>query len=406
MASSHSDDDSRDFLRLLNESEDRFRQMAELTPLFVWVSRPDGSLEFVNQRWTEYSGLDLAATADFTRLAASIHPDESDLMFARWAQSVAAGTPFELEARLRRRDGEFRWFIVRTLPLRDAGGVIVRWFGASVDIHDHKLAEAALRASEQRLREAHEQLEERVRQRTNELNQANQLLVRELSDRRAAQDRIAGLLTQLTTIQEEERRRVARELHDQLGQPMTALRMHLEALRLRTVTPELIEPLGNASVLAEELDRGIDFLTWQMRPSTVDDLGIADALTNLVDTWSSRFHVAATCETDGLTALRLPADVETHVYRIVQEALHNVHKHAGATRVVVTLRRHEGKFSLRVSDNGGGIGAAGGEYLTAGMGLSNMRDRATLAGGDFFVFWSRTGTTIELRLPDSIAQTS
>ena len=389
---------------LLRQSEERFRQMAELTPQFIWVSRPDGSLEYVNQRWTEYSGLDLAATADNHRLAEAIHPEDRTGIFERWAQSVQAGVPFNMESRLRGTDGSWRWFLIRTVPVRGDDGQINRWFGASTDIDDRKTAEAALRASEQHLRDAHEQLEQRVRHRTDELNRANQALEAKLLEERAAQARIAQLLKQLVTIQEQERHRVAREIHDQLGQPMTALRMHLEALQQRTDTPILAEPVGNAASLAEELDRTIDFLTWQLRPSVIDDLGFSDALANLVSNWSQRFHITAEYQSEDVADLHLPSDVETHLYRIAQEALHNVYKHARAGRAVVRLSRRDEQLILSVADDGGGLGPSGHDVFSVGMGLSNMRDRAVLASGELFVFWSRSGTTVEVRLPSSSAQ--
>ena len=381
------------------EHDRLFELLAEVAPQFIWVSRPDGSLEYVNRRWTEYSGFDFAATADFARLAGAIHPGESAAVFEHWAESVATGRPFEIEARLRRNDGAWRWFVIRTMPLRDESNAIVRWFGASTDIHDRKIAEAALRASEQQLRDAHEHLEARVHDRTIELDRANQRLKQELRERRAAQERIAGLLKQLVTIQEGERHRVAREIHDQLGQPMTALRMQLEAMRLCGEAPLVPDLSGNALRLAEELDRSIDFLTWQLRPGVIEDLGVSDALAHLVSSWSIQFQIAAQYESDGAEDASLPPDVETHLYRIAQEALQNVYKHARATCVLVRLSRRGEQLVLRIADDGCGLpeGSQTGGF-TAGMGLSNMRDRAVLAGGELFIFWSRTGTTIELRM--------
>ena len=388
---------------LLKESERRFREMAELTPQFIWVSRPDGSLEYVNRKWTEYSGLDSAATADNEELGRAIHPDDRVRVFDSWAQSVRTGEPFDVEARLRRSDGAWRWFMVRTVPVRAEGGEILRWFGASSDIHDFKLVEAALRVNEQHLLEAHERLEERVRQRTGELHGANQALEAKLVEERAAQARITALVKQLVTIQEEERHRVARELHDQLGQPMTALRMHLNALQLREL-PILVEPIATVMHLAEDLDRSIDFLVWQLRPSDIDNLGLSGALANLVSNWSQQFYVAANYESDEVDALQLASDVETHLYRITQEALHNVYKHARAAHVLVRLGHRHGNVVLTICDDGRGLKASGRDVFAVGMGLSNMRDRARLAGGELFVFWSSGGSMIEVRLPPSALQ--
>lgn len=388
---------------LLKESEQRFREIVELAPQFIWLTRPDGALEYVNRRWTEYSGLEVAATADREQLAAAIHPDDRARMFDWWAESVKGGVAFAVEARLRRSDGAWRWFMVRSVPVRADDGAIIRWFGASTDIHDFKVADAALRLNEQRLLDAHQRLEDRVTDRTADLNRANQALEAKLREERAAQARIAALVRQLVTSQEEERHRIARELHDQLGQPMTALRLHLDALQLHGV-PAIAEPVAAALQLVVDLDRSIDSLMWQLRPSVIEELGISEALADLVSHWSQQFQIAAEYTPDGIEDLDLSADVTTHLYRIVQEALQNVYKHARATRVLVRFGRRNGQLVLGIADDGCGLEAAGRDVFAVGMGLSNMRDRAALAAGELFVFWSRRGTTVEVRVPQARGQ--
>lgn len=135
--------------RMLRQSEQKFRQLADLGPQFVWLSGAQGELEFVNQRWTDFSGLDLAATRDPVQLALHIHRD--DRVTEKWAKSVATGVPFELEARLRGKDGEFRWFMMRSIPMKDESGRILKWFGTSTDIHEHKILQLDLRSANQDL---------------------------------------------------------------------------------------------------------------------------------------------------------------------------------------------------------------------------------------------------------------
>jgi PAS domain S-box-containing protein len=135
--------------KALQESEERLRQLAEIGPQIVWLSGPRGDFEFVNRRWIEFSGLDLEATRDPAQMAGRMHPE--DRLFEHWNQAIAAGTPFELEARLRGRDGEFRWFMMRSVPVRDEQGQIQRWFGTSTDIHENKLLQLELRRANQDL---------------------------------------------------------------------------------------------------------------------------------------------------------------------------------------------------------------------------------------------------------------
>ena len=133
----------------LRESEGQFRQLTEEGPQIVWLSGPDGSLEFVNRRWIEYSGLDLEATRDSRTIALHLHTD--DKVPEHWETAVRSGIPFELEARLRSKGGEFRWFMMRSVPLKDEQGRIVRWFGTSTDIHENKLMQLELKRANQDL---------------------------------------------------------------------------------------------------------------------------------------------------------------------------------------------------------------------------------------------------------------
>jgi PAS domain S-box-containing protein len=133
----------------LKKSEERFRQLADLGPQIVWLSGPRGDLEFVNQRWVDFSGLDFEATRDPKQIENHLHPDDGVLK--HWHEAVTAGRGFELEARLRGKDGEFRWFMMRSVPVRDVEGKILRWFGTSTDIHQNKILQLELRQTNQDL---------------------------------------------------------------------------------------------------------------------------------------------------------------------------------------------------------------------------------------------------------------
>jgi len=128
---------------LLRDSEERFRQLVEVGPQIVWLSGPQGELEFVNRRFVDYSGLNLEAMKDPVQVPSILHPDDDVL--GTWQRSVSSGAPFELEARLRRKDGEFRWFMMRSVPVKNQQGRIQRWFGTSTDIHESKLLQLELR---------------------------------------------------------------------------------------------------------------------------------------------------------------------------------------------------------------------------------------------------------------------
>jgi PAS domain S-box-containing protein len=135
----------------LRESEARFRALTDLAPSFIWFGTPDGSLHYLNDRWYAFTG-QTPEEALPDGWAATLHPDDVAPTSARWAEARASGQTYEIEVRYRRRDGEYRWYIARAEPLRDADGAITGWFGSSTDIHDRKLAEAALAESEARFR--------------------------------------------------------------------------------------------------------------------------------------------------------------------------------------------------------------------------------------------------------------
>src|ERR1700682_1187973 len=134
----------------LRKSEDSLRIVIDTIPAMAWSVLPNGAVDFLNQRWLEYTGLSLNESIEApTR---TMHPEDIPRVSEKWLAAMAAGEPYEDEMRLRRADGEYRWFLVRTVPLRDEQGNIVKWYGTGTDIEDRKRAEDALRESEDRLR--------------------------------------------------------------------------------------------------------------------------------------------------------------------------------------------------------------------------------------------------------------
>ncbi len=138
----------RELENLVNElkkSEDRLRVLIETIPALAWTNLPDGSNDFVNRRWLEYTGMSLQQMQSAEAMP-PIHPEDIGEHLVKWRSALATGETFENEARVRRAaDGEYRWFLIRGLPLRDERGNIVKWYGTMTDIEDRKRAEEALR---------------------------------------------------------------------------------------------------------------------------------------------------------------------------------------------------------------------------------------------------------------------
>src|SRR6266446_7878247 len=135
----------------IKNSEDRLRTIIDTIPALAWSARPDGSAEFFNRRWLDYAGLSAEEASDWGWIVA-LHPEDRSRLIDYWRHLLASGEAGEIEARLRRFDGEFRWFLFRASPLRDGSGQVVKWYGTNTDIEERKRAEEAIRSNEQSLR--------------------------------------------------------------------------------------------------------------------------------------------------------------------------------------------------------------------------------------------------------------
>jgi len=236
-----------------------------------------------------------------------------------------------------------------------------------------------------------------------ELGLLNLALQRAIEHKQRVEEQRAHLFTRLVLAQEEERRRIARDIHDQLGQQMTALRINLEVLADRCRgDANLTEHVERTLRLAAEVDRTADYLMRDLHPAALDHLGLAAALEKLVASWSERFNIAAEFDSADLPAARLPRDIESNIYHVAQEALHNVVKHAKASRVSVYLQRRDDNLLLVIEDDGRGFNV--GEVRTNadgdGLGLISMRERAALIGGTVDIESEPgRGTTVFARVP-------
>jgi signal transduction histidine kinase len=214
-------------------------------------------------------------------------------------------------------------------------------------------------------------------------------------------------LEQAMAAQEEERKRIARELHDQTGQALTSLLLGLRALEAEADSSGglLINPtrLHDLKVIVASTLDGVRELALGLRPSVLDDLGLVPALKRVVRTFDARHVLAIDFQTVGLEGVRLPSAVETPLYRIVQEALTNVAQHANASRVSLLLEARAGAVRVIVEDDGHGFEV---ERLMRGsadercLGLYDMRERAELLGGTLTIESApETGTTVFVEVP-------
>ncbi|MGH9240009.1 MAG: CheR family methyltransferase [Vicinamibacterales bacterium] len=364
-------------------SEERLRFLVEKALDYaIFTMKDDGRIDSWNP----------GAERMFGYRADEINGQDAAVLFT--PEDREQGVPqHEFEtARMTGRASDERWHIRKDGTRLYCNGVMTR-LGEGVNVGFAKIVRdlTSQREAQTTLQRSHDQLEVRVGERTAEL-QAE-------AGRRANALEHVTLLRALVTAQEDERARIARDLHDQLGQQITALRLALERHRESHPVGGQAEDLDKALALARSIDSEVDFLAWELRPAALDDLGLAAVLPRFLNEWSAHYGVRMNFQTTGTVPPRLSPEAETTFYRITQEALTNVVKHARATRVDVVLEGQRAIVTLVIEDDGIGFEPSAVDKAT-GIGLLGMHERAALIGATVQVESATgRGTTIYLRYP-------
>ncbi len=353
----------------LNEREEQYRLLSENIPVVVYSALPDehSTSLFVSGGIVALTGYSAQEFLEAPELfGAMLHPEDREYVWEKIAEHRERKTALDVEYRIVTRDKTVKWVRNRGTPTLDAAGEIVRIDGLMEDITERRRAQRRLQRSEQELR---------------------------------------TLAERLLAVREQERLEVARTVHDELGQAATALRFDLAWLvgELRQVADETLrqrleartlDMLGQVDTVLQTVRR----VAAEQRPAVLDDLGLAAAVEWYVAEFERRTRIR--CD------LSLPSeetafgpDRSIAVFRILQEALTNVARHAGASRVAVALRRDDDHLVLEVTDNGRGITEEQRSGLRA-FGLLGMRERAMAFGGEIQVAGSQgAGTTVTLTIP-------
>jgi signal transduction histidine kinase len=256
---------------------------------------------------------------------------------------------------------------------------------------------------EDELRQAHDELEQRVDERTAELSRALARLESEIRVSEKKEEQLRNLSLRLMTLQDEERRRIARELHDSAGQTLAAMKMSIALIRrIETARPDLLRLVDDLNALADEALQEVRTTSYLLHPPLLDEAGIASAARWFVEGFAHRSGIQVDCDIPEQME-RPPRDCELVLFRVLQESLTNVHRHSGASSARVRLRRDTGQLKLEVGDNGKGIPE---ERLRrfntsagTGVGITGMRERVRELGGRLEIRSVKTGTTISVALP-------
>ena len=364
---------------LLRTSEERFRALVNASSDVVYRMSPD---------WSEMRELDgrgfIADTAKPRKdwLNEYIHPDDQPIVLRTVREAVRTKRMFELEHRVRRTDGTLGWTNSRAVPLLNVNGEILEWFGAASDV-------TARKEAEENFRKLAQTLDAEVRARTRELEeQSNQ--VRELSWR-------------LLRSQDEERRHIARELHDSAGQTLTVLGMSLAQLVQKTgrSAPELASEAEQIQETVQQLHREIRTTSYLLHPPLLDENGLYSAISWYLQGLQERSGLEVQFDISKEFG-RLPRELELVIFRLVQECLTNIHRHSESETASIRIACESNQIALDIRDQGKGMSPARLAAIQSGrsgVGIGGMRERLRQFEGTMNIESDGSGTRIFATIP-------
>jgi len=304
--------------RALRESDERFRRMIDRAPVMIWTARADTTLDFLNQHCVEFTGLPIEKLRDNGWMDAA-HPEDLEATIRVYVPAIEARTPFVVEYRLRRADGSYRWVLDSGVPKYGPDGGFTGYIGYVIDITERRNAEVLVRDSRDALEVSHREIQQ-----------------------------LAG---RLLTAHEDERKRLARELHDDLTQRLARLAIDAGRMEIAAAAPAGMRPLREGLV---RLSEDVHAMSYRLHPSVLDDLGLVEALKAECDRVARHGELRVDVETSAVPAA-LAAEASLCLFRVAQEALSNAARHAGASAVTVLLAPSGKGLQLAVSDNGSGF---------------------------------------------------
>ena len=342
----------------LRESEQRFRVITDASPVMVWMSGTDKLCYYFNKGWLDFVGRTLEQESG-NGWAENVHPEDFDRCFQTYVTNFDARRPFEMEYRMRHHTGQYRWILDRGVPRYAADGTFEGYVGGCLDIQSQKEA--------------------------------------------AEKVRVVDDMTRLMKAQDEERRRIARELHDSAGQTLTVLGLSLAQLvqKAEVVAPELAKGGRGIEEVVQQLHREIRTTSYLLHPPLLDESGLSSALSWYVQGVAERSGVAIDLSTSDDFG-RLPADVELAIFRLVQECLTNIHRHAESKTARIRVARENGSVCIEVRDEGKGISPerlAEIQSRGSGVGIAGIRERLRQLHGEMKIESNGSGTTVFATIP-------
>lgn len=389
-------------------AESKYRMIFEDAITGIYETTLDGRYVAANPKLAEMLGYDspgemMKSVADLSKNF-YVNP-ERRAEFRRLIEENGNVAGFESE--IYRRGGATIWITENALAVRGNAGRLVGFQGTTIDITARKKAEAFLR-------EAQAELEKKVAERTAQLAETNEVLRGEIVERqrgedalRASERQLRDLTAYLQSVREEERKYLARELHDELGQQLTALKMDLSWLAEKSAAQNdsaqrtIAEKSKTMIAAVDGAMNATRRIVSELRPAALDELGLEAAVEWLAQDFQKRTGIVCRLETD-FDERELKQDLTTTMFRIVQECLTNIVRHASATRANISLKKTGNDLLLEVEDDGRGIDATDATAAHS-FGILGMRERALLLGGTVRIEGrdAAQGTRVVVRIPFS-----
>lgn len=376
---------------ILRESEAKFRAVFEQTTQFAGIMTKDGVLVEANKLCLDVCGYRAEQVLGklFWEAPWWRNFKESREKIRAAIATVAVGAPYREVLRYSFADGSQRLMQFALYPIIDEKGQVIFLHPTGVDITDQK-------RTEENYRRLAETLDAEVRARTREVEQRNADVVKQA-------EQVRDLSIRLMKTQDEERRHVARELHDSAGQTLAVLGMSVGALisKLETIAPELAQDAGRIEEFVQQLHREIRTTSYLLHPPLLDESGLASAVSWYVQGLNERSGLAIALEIAEDFG-RLPADMELAIFRIVQEGLTNIHRHSGSNSAEIRIARDDHRVRIAIADQGKGMSPerlAEIQSRGSGVGIRGMRERVRQFRGDMKIESSGSGTQIVMSLP-------
>ncbi|OPX97745.1 MAG: Signal transduction histidine-protein kinase/phosphatase DegS [Syntrophorhabdus sp. PtaB.Bin006] len=383
----------------LRRSQKLFHTIARVSPVGLFRTDSEGQYIYVNECWSDITGLSPDKTYGEGWVKA-LCPADKERILDEWYRAVKGDLPFESEFCFQQQSGIKKWVIAKAIAERGVHGERLGYVGTITDITERKRMEVELQ-------KAHDQLEKRVVERTAQLIELNTSLEQEIAQRisvgeqlKESRERLRNLTKHLQKTREQERTFLSRELHDELGQVLTGMKMDIRWIerRLPEGSALILERLHSIIMLIDDAILSVQRISMALRPPALDDFGLSEAIKLALESFEKKTNISCKFISTPQQIV-LNREISTEIFRIFQEAFTNITRHADAKNITVLLRNSGDKLIMEIRDDGRGITKK--EIMDhKSIGLTGMRERAYAMEGNLAIIGVRgQGTIVTLSVP-------